>query len=171
MPVEILNKLECGSDGVRVKPVGALFTHEPVGVILKSRFAELSTHYPPFPRQFRKPLPACRCDSATLSWRCRSNTTCSRTCLIPRNQRFRGQLISQSGEFLINSRAFRFESLNCQFDDSTICHISSVNQSAFRAMRVLLVLPTKYANPTRRKPPIPDNGPKNLSPLADPSSE
>jgi hypothetical protein len=30
----------------------SLFTHEPAGVILKSRFAELSILYPTLPRQF-----------------------------------------------------------------------------------------------------------------------
>ena len=137
-----------GPDGVRVKPVGALLTHEPVGVILKSRFAELSTHYPTFPGQFRKPLAASRCKSATSSPRCRSNTAFSSSWLIPLNQRLqliwrnrwvRVQLVSQCGEFLVNSFSFRFESLDCQLDDSTICHLSSISQSAaFCALRVHL---------------------------------
>jgi len=123
---------------------GALFTHEPAGVILKSRFAELSTHDPTFPGQFRKPLPASRCESATSSRRCRSNTAFSSSWLIWRNRRFpliwrnrwfRVQLASQCGEFLVNSFSFRFESLDCQLNDSTIYHLSSISQSAaFRAL-------------------------------------
>ena len=110
--------------------VGVLFIHEPAGVILKSRFAELSTLDPTFPGQFRKPLPASRCESATSSRRCRSNTAFSSSWLIWRNQWVRVQLVSQCAEFLVNSFSFRFESLDCQLDDSTICHLPSVSQSA-----------------------------------------
>ena len=110
--------------------VRALFTHEPAGVVLKSRFAELSTLDPTFPGQFRKPLPASRCESAASSWRCRSNTAFSSAWLIWRNRWVRVQLVSQCGEFLVNSFSFRFESLDCQLGDSTICHSPSISQSA-----------------------------------------
>jgi hypothetical protein len=102
--------------------------HEPAGVILKSRFSELSTLDPTFPGQFRKPLPASRRESATSSRRCRAKTAFSSSWLIWRNRWVRVQLVSQCGEFLVNSFSFRFESLDCQLDDSTICHSSSISQ-------------------------------------------